>query len=772
MKKRKFIGTFLAVTMSIFTLVSCGGGRESSSSSASNSSSSTGGTEWTGKLANGVKDLTGLTSDQKTELAGQIEKYAMYHHLTGIPLYGDGGYSLLSDRVTVPTGEYVTNYGFGTLREGKITRAMSSTQEANVDHQWYLHSGTSTAPSGDLNPFNAANTSSSAMLGYISGSFYSQRLKKDGKGGYLSEWEWYSQLAKEMPIAGADFNESTNSGKTWIIKLRTGDDGLKYRTASTAKINGVDISSYNNQGVTLDDYVFAYKALFNGKNAYAYAAQFISGSTAIKGVADYYQNTLDVQLGTTKCNNEWDNNVGITKVDTDGDGKEDALQIEFVYPQSQFNAMMNVQTVATPVPESFFKAVTNDYADPLNYGAKTSTGGYTPVDTYLSCGPYVLTKYEAGTGTDGEILFERNNDWFERTEENSDLYEIYSIPGVKYLIRTQYGQTDGAYNDFLDDKLDSAGIPSKYVDEWNSKTNDGKGHTKYKVDTSAVWALQINSTTEERHEEIFGQEGYIWKLPTTSDKYSTSYKWNVKPIMSNDNFLNGVYLSIDRQQLAESLGNDLGWSYFADNVVANMDTNTTYNSTEAHANAMANWYPNTYSYNKDAASQLFLRAVEELQSQGYYTGGTASNPVTISVRIEYQLSTQTNQEGAIIKNYIESAFNTSSVLAKGVKLEIENYVDSDQSNGGVYNHIKRGMFDFGFGTISGSAYNLFEKFSLLLDNNETGLTLSWGDDTNVVYTDSTSPKIVWDGEAYSLQAIYDAVTYGDREIVDGCVKQD
>lgn len=767
--KRKFINFALLFGAAVFTLASCqtntspsGNTTSGGQGSQTTSSKADVNTDWDGKtLATGTFDFTGLSDADKTVIAGEMEAYAMYNHLTGIPLYGNGGYSLLNDRITLPAGSYVDNYGFGTLREGKITADLDS--EANAAQKRYLHSGLSSAPQGDLNPFDAANTTSSSILGNMTASFYSTRLVKDGKGGYKNQWEWYSQLAKEDPIPLDENYSTTGSSKSWKIKLRTGDDGVYFRTASTKSIGGTQLSTFNNKPVTLDDYVFGYKALFNGMNHYTYAAQFISGSGLIEGIDDYYNNTIrnKTYLGTAEEENLW-KNVGIKE-----DKSDNSLTITFKYPQSLFNARMNVQTAAIPVNQEFYRLITNNYKNPKDFGAKSTVDStLSPVDTMLSFGPYVLSKYEAGSGSDGEIVLDRNDNYFERQLEDKDGYEIYSIPGVKYLIRTSFGQSDGAYNAFMGNQIDTSGIPQTHLDEWN-KTNDGKGHSKFKTQTDSVWALQINSTTQERHDEIFGPQGYIWNLPTATEQYQAAYKYNVKPIMSNDNFLNGVYFAINRESLAKTLGNDIGYTYFADNAISDLTNNTSYNSTEAHKKAIKNYYPETYSYNKDIASQLFLKAVDELQADDKYVGGSASNPVYIDITIEYQLQTQLNEEGAAIQGYLYSAFNTDAMKQKGVELRINNYYDSDQSNGGVYNHIKRGMFDFAFGSISGSPYNLFDKFSLLLDTNETGLTLSWGKPTNEIGDNYKNSPIVYDGKAFTFEAMYNAVTYGGTVVKDG-----
>ena len=62
--------------------------------------------------ASGGYNYASLAGDaaisKRTEILGQLEKYAMENHLTGIPLFENGGYVKYSSRVTLPTNTYVT----------------------------------------------------------------------------------------------------------------------------------------------------------------------------------------------------------------------------------------------------------------------------------------------------------------------------------------------------------------------------------------------------------------------------------------------------------------------------------------------------------------------------------------------------------------------------------------------------------------------------------------------------------------------------------------
>ena len=46
-------------------------------------------------------DYTNASNDQREKIVGELEKYLLNNHLTGLPLYSDGGYMKFSDRNVV-----------------------------------------------------------------------------------------------------------------------------------------------------------------------------------------------------------------------------------------------------------------------------------------------------------------------------------------------------------------------------------------------------------------------------------------------------------------------------------------------------------------------------------------------------------------------------------------------------------------------------------------------------------------------------------------------
>ena len=61
--------------------------------------------------------------DERTVILGILEKWAVENFLTGLTIYGNGGYVMYNERVNPGTGDwsnYIPGYGFGVLAEGDL----------------------------------------------------------------------------------------------------------------------------------------------------------------------------------------------------------------------------------------------------------------------------------------------------------------------------------------------------------------------------------------------------------------------------------------------------------------------------------------------------------------------------------------------------------------------------------------------------------------------------------------------------------------------------
>lgn len=700
-------------------------------------------------------NLSGISSEEKASLLGDVESWALKNHLLGIPLFGDGGWTLINPRVQPAKSKDIPNYGFGILREGKITSPMSSANEPTEAYRYYLHLPTSSNNAdGKLNPFDAANSFASTLTGYCMSGLYGSRLIEDGNGGYEDNWEFYPVLAAAEPEP-LDWDETTQTATKWKVKVRTtaNTPSLHYSTASTKKFNGTDLSSFNGAAVKAEDYVYSYHLLLNGNNHYAYGAQF---APDIVGGNKYMADSADKKIGSTEDNELFAKEVGIKVLD------DETIEFDFTSTMTKNEAMMKLETYG-PTNKAFYELVTNysndDYSQ-FNYGSNTVYGGttYTPADTLLSVGPYTLSKYDVGTGSNNEIIYDRNNDWFEIADEKAKGYDIYSIPGIYYRVKDTYGSDPTAsYNDYQEGKLDEASIPVAYKSQW-----EGDKPGKYVTSNSTITALQINSCDQTRWDEIFGPDGTNWQL---QNQYSydpkTAEAWTVKPIMSNSDFLDGLYFSINREELAESMMAGASSDWMGEAYMVDVNTLQVYDETAAHMRAVKDWLPDQYGYSTAVAQQKFLSAMDALTESGAYQPGTATNPTEIHISIQLMVQRDIDEYGNTVKNYIESNFNTTQMLNKGYKLVVD--LPTPPANAmDIYGIIASGCFDLIWGGISGGTGDAFGLTGCYTDSWDYGFMMSVGAPTNV---DTGENGIIYDGYSYSMTGIFYAVEYGGPVVI-------
>lgn len=672
--------------------------------------------------------------EQKAEILGKLEKYAMDEGLTGISLYENGGYVMYNPRVQKGVENYITGYGFGILAEGNITSDLSS--ETKAEWKKYYHSGSSSDPR-NINMLDAEGSQVSDLGSYISSSYWSTKMNAQ-KNGY----DWYPSLAKDnRPIAGSYDKESgvfteredQISKSSWYkFHVRTGEDGVKFRTLSDKS----PYKDFNNRDVTIDDYVDAFKVLLTQSfGLYRGAELAADTSYGIVGADAYYAGTKEAADIDDAL---FDSTVGIYTGEDEGG---EFLVFNMVNPVTPFYAMYGLSSnLYQPLARDFLAAMGGDggvKAGLEKYGtfiSGTSGNLATPVDTILSLGAYVLEYWEE----DKTIAFMKNDNWFENSLPG--MSNQYRIPGVKIAVYPG-AQTDNTLiiKEFLDGKLDAAGLPT--IDYIKQYRNDPRTTT---TTGDAVFKLNINACTPERWEELFGENGVI----AQTDK--ANY-WDVKPWMSNKNFLRGINFSIDREQYAANRGVIASNQYFSSNYMIDPEGGLSWNASDEHEAAMADYYPDTFGYNLTAAKIYFHQAVAELVEAGDLELGTKTNPTEIEIVIEWMNPSDSVDFGEEIAEYIESAFNSSYVSDGKVKLTVVNH-DGTSNYLDVYQkHLMVGQFDLGFGSVSGNSLDPLNFMEVLKSDNSSGFTLNWGPDTSVL-----SPNLIYNDRPWSYDALWAA----------------
>ncbi len=670
--------------------------------------------------AGGVATYTTASYDEKATILGKLEKYAVENFLTGITLFEDGGTVMYNPRVKKGTENYISGYGFGILGEGSITEPLA----AETVDAWklYYHSASASDPK-KVNYLNDKGSEVSDFYSYVASSYYGTKMNAT-KDGY----DWYPVLAKGEPVAiNADEYGYSN---TWQIKVKTGKDGLKFATASTK------YAEYNGKEVTIADYIFPFQVLLTQSVGYVRGSELAADTTSgFDGGKKYYSQTETVSLFDDNGNLNpdmtklFDELVGIKAID------EETLQFTLLKSVSPFYAKYYLSSnLYSPINSSFFYKVGSE-----SYGMFKQSDNTTPVDNILSLSPYTLEYWEQ----DKLVCYKRNPEWVEFKDSDSTISSRYSIEGVHIdIITAAKSDSEAVFNEFIAGKLDAASIPQSQLSKYknDSRTTKTKGSSNFK--------LNVNSCTKERWEELFGEDGVI----TTTKK---SDYWDVKPWMSNTNFLRGLSASIDRETFADNRGVIASNDYLSAAYLINPEEGISYNSTQAHKDAVKGFFPETNGYNYGAATTYFSLAVEELVEEGQLELGTKSNPTNISIVIEWMNPSDTENYGAELATYFEKAFNDDAVCGGAVKLTVVNHDGTSDYTDVYYKHLMVGQFDLGFGAISGNTLDPINFFEVLKSDNSSGFTLNWGADTNDV-----SDTIGYDGQFWSFDALWTAANTG------------
>lgn len=658
-------------------------------------------------LADGVYDYTGLSTEERTEILGKLESYALDAGLTGTTLYENGGYVMYSDRLTLGTETYISNYGFGNLTEGSITAPMDA--ESNAAWKMYYHTYTTSDP-GTANYLNSQDQDVSTVLSYMAGSFYTTFMNST-KDGY----DWVPELALSNPEALND--DGSGSASKWRIELR---QDAKYSTL------GKYASEYNGKKIELEDYLTPFKLLLNQANAYYRGGELAAatGASTFVGASDYYNATENSRKGILSDEEvNFSEMVGIRVYEENGKWY---FEYELGQAVTPYYARYYIASnLYEPIPASFVEMVGVE-----NYLGFASDGSTTPVDNSLSVGPYVLEQWDA----DQQIVYKKNTNYVYSDTK-------YSIEGIHMNILTA-AQTDNeaGIKEFLAGKIDGCSIPDTYLDEYRSdpRTRSTLGDSCFK--------LNMNALTQEDWNYYFGVDGIITQTP--EDQY-----WECEPAMSNAHFRSALSYAINRSSFAASKGVVGSVNYFSSNYMSDPENGISYNVTDAHKNAIAPYLEDTdeYGYSLELAREYFRMALDELEAEGAYTPGTKENPTIISLDVYWMYASQEESYHKYVKQYWEDAFNDESVSGGLYKLEV-NFYAGDVWSDVYYKHLMVGQYDIGFGSISGNALDPLNFMSVLSsDATISGsFTLNWAVDTN----DADSAILVYNGMRWSYDALY------------------
>lgn len=665
--------------------------------------------------------------ETRTEILGALEKYAMESHLTGITLFENGGYVKYSPRVSLPTTNYITGYGFGLLSEGSLTGPLDS--EENPAHKMYLHSATSSDPL-TINEMNDTGSQVSDLASYITSSFWGTKMNST-KTGY----DWYPVLARDdRPTP----NEATNPlglYKKWRIFVKTGDsttpsdERIYYRTNSSLR------SAFDNRPVALADYEFKFMALLTGANRMIRGGEMANDQTyGIKGAKQFYERTKDM-TDQTLIEKTWSDmkNDGLLGFSSGVTGGRSYIDLEILNPIDSFTAMYTFSSsLYSPLPKEFITAIGDGSVieGMKRYGRFNNGGDNAILDYTLCLGAFSLEAWQKR----GATVYKRNDNWFEYPSR-------YKIAGIKLrVIEAAAQDPEAIYKEFNSGNLDSCGIPtSKIAEEKNQER-------VYPTKGDSTFKLNVNSCDQSTWDDLFGPTG----------KISPGSTWTLKPWMANDDFLNGLFYSINRKEFAEKRGVQPSINYFSDSYLSDPEHGISYNSTQAHKDAVDAFQveadgEDMYGYSKTKAIACFKRAYNSLKKVGDIHDGD-----TIRIHIRWMYQSDIKEYGDDIIRYFTTAFNDPQVSGNKVTLAVDQEAVTQWDQ--VYNeYLMKGQFDLGFGAISGNTYNPLNFLEVLKSDNSSGFTLNWGTDTSKVDEDHA---LIYDGKRWSFDALWNVSDHG------------
>ena len=725
MKLGKKLPMFFALVLAGSLLAACGKGNGGNGGGGQGGGGEGGGggepvkPEPVARTVTGITSLIGASPEKRTEILGALEKYAVDNMITGMPLFENGGYVMYNPRVVKGTENYITGYGFGIAREGYLTEDLTNPEVLKPS---YYNTWDTTNP-GKINALDDQGSQVADLYDYIAAGYFGTKMNA-AKNGY----DWYGVLStKDRPYIVKDGvasfpDDPEATSDTWRVYVRTGaSGGAMYRTNSSL----ADRAAFDGQPVQLEDYVNAFKILLCGKFNYYRGSELAtkaSGYQAIKGAGLYFNYTKSTGLSDTAFEQ-----VGV-KSGHDDEG--DYLQFTLGAPTNRFYAMYALASnLYAPINMDFFNLVTDNGANPKNYGGYNSTQTTTPVDNILSTSAFYLEDFEEQV-----INFKRNDDYFERKADSN----VYRIPG--YSIRIwPAGKEDTNYgfNQFLDGKIDGSGIPLDYVEEYR---NDPRTTT---TTGTSVFKLNVNSCTQEVWNQLFGDEGTVAQLGDNA--------YECKPWMSNQNFIKGLFFSIDRNEFAAKRGSIASTNYFSSNYMMDAEQGIAYNATQEHKDALVDFWGDTLAtggFSLALSQAAFDEAVEEL-----IAGGKVKDGDELTIECWWQAISNIKNYGNDIATYAQNAFNNSvKAKAHNLTLTFDNKAVDVWSD--CYSkHLQVGQFDLGFGSISGNALDPLNFMEVLKSDNSSGFTLNWGADTSKL-------DLEYEGELWSYNTLWAAVDHG------------
>ena len=678
--------------------------------------------------ANGAFSYAQSSSEDRTNILGVLEKWAVESHLTGLTIYEDGGYVMYNPVVEKGAPNYIKGFGYGILSEGRLTGDLEGEPEAK--YKRYYHSFASKETD---NLIYMDDDTSITELGYLAGGLY-ETIMNSTRTGY----KWVGDLARNNEPVAVDPDEA-GASTVYRVPVKTGDT-IKYSTLTEDN----DLKAFNNRPIALDDYLTPYKIYYtkaygmkrNAEVKDATKGSLKNGSAYVAASANGFNESEFAKLGVKVGNNA---ELG------------DYIEFTFNEAYTPFWARYYISSsMFAPVPAAFIEALGNKVADddfeddnnsdPFSKGLKiwgkwSKNTDLSPKDTFLSTGPYNTEVWQKGDGK--AHIFSRNPNYVSGDDVAVNRLCSYNIIGIHLATNTAINNDkEAGLKEFLANKLHAVGIPSTKIQEY---ANDPRTTIVPGEDTTK---LNFNTCDQESWEALFGENGSIVQTPTS--KY-----WKLKPAMSNKHFLDGICYAFDRKTFAASVGATPSNDYFGSAYYSDAEEGVFYNDTDAHKNAVAESLAGTdgYGYSEEKAIAAFKLAAQEMIENGDYEVGGK-----IEIEMGWWMESWADTYAVPITNMIKKAFDAANT---GLTLDVKHwYAPAGKITDIYYTKMMVGQFDIAYGGVNGNYYDPLNFMEVLKSDNSSTFTLNWGIPTN------EKAELEWDGKLWTYDALWEVADHG------------
>lgn len=648
-------------------------------------------------------------AEVKAEILAAMERF-LINRGASIPLINNSAATLYSDRVTLPTKEYVPLMGFGAIygvlkdNDKLPYRNYTTGNPKTLNHLQYKDSIESDILTlTELSLFSIEFNEK--FDGYVMVASAAQRLAEPVKFNKETEkWEIIT-----------DFDVTKDTADAWKISL---SDELYW----------VDSNGTKGRKITVEDFEYTYQMALDPVQANNRANYFYSAAgLPIKNAKKYFEQLDEdgnkqipakgVEDGAYETV-PW-SEVGFHKVDG-----QNAFIIELEQAFQQWDVHYNMSGFLwAPVYKELFEAGFDKDRKVTSYGSK--------VENFMSSGPYVLTYWE----NEKEVRYEKNPHYF----YNEGVHKVTPNKISTVIVK----DANAAIALYERGELDVVGIPATHYEQY--KNNPGLK----KADGATSFRFSVNRQTQAESDLNFGVGA-----------------WKTKPILQEDDFMWALYFAMDRKTIAEDITktNTAEQFYFTNAYVVDPLSGQAYRNTEEGKKVATgvfegdiNLSTNTIGYNAALARNYYVKALDSMIAKGVITEGTKKNPVVIEIEIASFDSVTHVAILDFLKNALEENFNAQD---KYPNITFKVNTAPQPGMNVYYEKQMKGRYDLAIAGISGGTLDPIGFLEVFCDDNRGGLLLSFGLDTHtpsILLDLDIDGDGVKDGAKYwSFDALYEA----------------